>query len=456
MSDFFSKIKDKLFPKPELDFEDDQDSGEGSEIIDDVEVDASDPSSVSDAKKKNIVIVIVALALSVLVYFILFSEEEVKEDLVKPIEFGGGVATSQESPFEINIQENKSDDDIAVLDKPAVPELPEMPEIEENKKEKEKLFDEDIFEEDKVAQEKNELSKDPKVAKLSDPEETKERDSESSIGLAEPVSSKDKESNKKFKDPRYAPIIVLKGTEGKNFPGAGQDDNLKILDEESVVDVEDSKINIKPSFIKNRENVIGQGKIINAVLETAIDTEIEGSVRAIVSRDVYGEVGDRVLISKGSRLYGSYSTKTARGNSRINISWTRMIRPDGVSVAINSIASDQFGRAGIKGTLDNKFGETVANTILSSALAIAGVAATDALTNSQTSTTTTDPTTGTSTITQSAINQAVSDIARNITNSATTAVSGYFDTAPRITVPQGTRITILVNSDIKVPTFNSR
>ena len=449
MTGIFSNIKDKLFPKPELDFEDDHLSDD-SEIIDDVEIDTQDPSAVSDAKKKNIIIVIVAFVLSIVVYFVIFSEEEAQKELIKPIKFNEGVTSSDVSPFQIDVEKNRSDEDLAVLDKPSVPQLPKMPEVKENDVKKD-LFDEDIFESD-LPEEKTdkEVGKVPNSS--NDPENTY-RDKPKEVKRSSLIDPEI--ADKRFKDARYAPIIVLKGDAGAGFNGAGQEDNLKILNGDEISKLEGSAIDVSSTFVKNRENVVGQGKIITGVLETAIDTEVAGSVRAIVSRDVYGEVGDRILISKGSRLYGAYSTDTQRGRSRININWTRLLRPDGVSVAINSIASDQFGRAGIKGTVDNKFGATVTNTVLSSILAIAGVAATDALTDTDNATTTTDPANGTTTITQDAINQAVSDIAQNITGTARNAVAGYFDTTPRITVPQGTRITILVNADIKIPTFKA-
>lgn len=460
MKGTFSKFKDKLFPKPELDFEDDQ-ASDDAEIIDDVEVDSSDSSAMENAKKKNIAIVVVAIILTSIVYLVLFSEEEVKEDLVQPQGFAGGIAKSDVSPFAIDIKEESQEKEIDILEKPAVPELPEMPKIDEKEDvKKDDLFESDIFEEDEEEELEEEVEDSDKSKKSKSKKFKKEKDnSEFEEESDSPMSKEDlvaKEKSKKFHDPRYAPIIVLKGSAGSEIPGAGTDDNLKVLGRDAIDDLQNSEMLVEPTFIKNRENVIAQGKIINGVLETAIDTQVEGGVRAIVSRDVYGEVGNKILISKGSRLYGQYSTQVDRGNARVNINWTRLIRPDGVSVAINSIASDQFGRAGIPGIIDNKFQETLTNTILSSALAIAGVAATDALTDNQTSTTTTDPNNGTATVTQSAINQAVTDITTGITTSARQAVQGFFDTTPRVTVPQGTRITILVNSDIKIPTFNNK
>ncbi len=456
MSNFFTNIKDKLFPKPDLDFDDD--FSDDVEDIGDIEVDAKDPQSVSEAKKKNIIIAAVALALSVIVYFVIFSEEEVKEELVKSSDFAGSVSKSSESPFEIKVEETKPEDEVTILDAPEVPELPAFPEVEDEKLDDGLKLEDSIFEEDNKEEEDDVINdseekllveiqgKDGGVSKKGADKEKNPQD----IDDADPDQAAKK---KVISDPRYAPIIVVKGGPSNDISGVGSDNNLKILNESEVVKVDDSAQEIKPTQIKNRENVVAQGKIINAVLETAIDTELEGTARAIVSRDVYGEVGNHVLIPKGSRLFGSYSTNNNKGEARVQVSWNRLIRPDGISLAISSGASDQFGRAGIEGNIDNKVQETIANSLLSSALAIAGIAATDALTGGSNSTTTTNPSTGSSTVTQTAINQAVSDVASNITKSATSAVSGLFDVRPRITIPQGTRVNIIVNSDIKVPTF---
>lgn len=100
--------------------------------------------------------------------------------------------------------------------------------------------------------------------------------------------------------------------------------------------------------------MITQGKIIDAVLETAINSDLQGMLRAMVSRDVYAETGDTVLIPKGSRLIGSYSFDSNVAKSRVNINWNRVILPHGIDIAISSLGTDELGRAGIAGIVDNK------------------------------------------------------------------------------------------------------
>jgi type IV secretory pathway VirB10-like protein len=117
-----------------------------------------------------------------------------------------------------------------------------------------------------------------------------------------------------------------------------------------------------------------QGTIIPGVLETAIDSDLPGFTRAIVSRDVLSFDGRAVLIPRSSRLIGQYKSAVALGQTRAFIIWTRVIRPDGVSIQIASPGTDELGRGGLDGKVDNHFFRRFSGSILLSVLN-AGVAA---------------------------------------------------------------------------------
>ena len=107
--------------------------------------------------------------------------------------------------------------------------------------------------------------------------------------------------------------------------------------------------------IANSSYTVPQGAIIAGVLETAINSDLPGYVRAVVSRDVMGFDGRRVLIPSGSRLIGQYRSGLAAGQSRAFIVWTRLTRPDGVTVSLGSPVTDPLGRAGLGGKVDSHF-----------------------------------------------------------------------------------------------------
>ncbi len=120
----------------------------------------------------------------------------------------------------------------------------------------------------------------------------------------------------------------------------------------------------------NRSTTVPQGTLIPAVLETALDSTRPGLARAIVSRDVRGFDGSRVLIPRGSRLIGEYRSEAAPGQKRALVNWVRLIRPDGATIAIGSPAADPLGRGGIKAKVNSHFFERFAGALLQSALAV--------------------------------------------------------------------------------------
>jgi type IV secretory pathway VirB10-like protein len=126
--------------------------------------------------------------------------------------------------------------------------------------------------------------------------------------------------------------------------------------------------------MRDLTRVIPQGFVIPAILETAIDSDLPGSVRAVVSRDVRGFDGAQVLIPRGSKLIGQYRSAVAVGQTRAFIVWSRLITPQGVTVEVGSPATDQLGRGGLAGKADTHFFERFGASILLSVIS-AGVEA---------------------------------------------------------------------------------
>ena len=122
--------------------------------------------------------------------------------------------------------------------------------------------------------------------------------------------------------------------------------------------------------LQNPTTTVPQGTLIPAVLETALDSTRAGQARALVSRDVRGFDGKSVLIPRGSRLYGDYQADVKPGQNRALIQWTRLVRPDGATIALDSPSADPLGRAGVRGKVDGHFFARFGGAILQSVLNI--------------------------------------------------------------------------------------
>ncbi|MDE2302416.1 MAG: TrbI/VirB10 family protein [Sphingomonadales bacterium] len=126
----------------------------------------------------------------------------------------------------------------------------------------------------------------------------------------------------------------------------------------------------RATLIRSRAWVIPQGAIIAAVLETPLNSDRPGLARAIVTLEQRGFDGSRVLIPRGSRLIGEFKPDNSAGLRRVLVTWTRLIRPDGVAIRIGSPATDALGGAGIAGSVNSHFAERFASAVLQSALTI--------------------------------------------------------------------------------------
>ncbi len=200
--------------------------------------------------------------------------------------------------------------------------------------------------------------------------------------------------------------------------------------------------------LNNTDYLIAQGKIINAVLETAINTDLPGTLRAIISRDIYSESNRNILIPKGSRLIGTYQNNVSKGQKRVLITWDRIILTNGLDIMVKSPGVDALGRAGVRGLVDNKYYEIFKNSFLLSALSI-GAAAVSGGSISNNSTTGNGQTSNTQTGT--ATDLAVLNAGSDLSGIAKELTKGQLTAQPTIIVDQGTLINVFVNRDLVFP-----
>lgn len=126
----------------------------------------------------------------------------------------------------------------------------------------------------------------------------------------------------------------------------------------------------------NPSTTVTEGTLIPAILETAINTDVPGYVRAVVSQDVRSFDGKRVLIPRSSRLIGQYQAGVQQGQKRAYVIWTRLIRPDGVSVNIGSPAIAFDGTTGLQGDVNSHFFKRFGSGLLLSVVGGLGAIAT--------------------------------------------------------------------------------
>jgi type IV secretion system protein VirB10 len=137
---------------------------------------------------------------------------------------------------------------------------------------------------------------------------------------------------------------------------------------------------MRASALANRSTTVPQGYLIPAVLETGFDSTKPGFARAVVSRDVRGFDGKNILIPRGSRLIGEYRSDVAQGQKRAIIIWSRLIRPDGMTIAMDSPAVDTVGRGGIAASVNTHFFQRLGDALLQTTVQLGSAFASRAVT----------------------------------------------------------------------------
>ena len=193
----------------------------------------------------------------------------------------------------------------------------------------------------------------------------------------------------------------------------------------------DPEERVTASRLINPSMTVPKGTIVAAVLETALDSSRAGGVRAIVSRDVRSFDGSRVLIPRGSRLYGEYAADVSAGQNRAMIEWQRLLRPDGVTIELDSPSADPLGRAGVRGKVHSNFFARFGGAILQSVLDIGVALAAGAVTDGDT-------------------------VIVSMPQGAQQAVSQALPPPPqpRLSVPQGTSVSVFVARDLDFSTVD--
>ncbi len=132
------------------------------------------------------------------------------------------------------------------------------------------------------------------------------------------------------------------------------------------------------SWRVNMSEMILSDKPIPAVIARSIDSNNPAPITAFVERNVYAVEGRIVIIQAGSRLIGTLggvtaSSETTSESARVQISWERLIRPDGSLFVFQGLTADAQGRAGALGYVDQqlfkKYTLPVMTTSLTSATA---------------------------------------------------------------------------------------
>ena len=188
------------------------------------------------------------------------------------------------------------------------------------------------------------------------------------------------------------------------------------------------------SYPVDRSFILTEDRTIPAVLLDGINSQLGGTMRAYISEDVFGADNRYKLLEKGDVVLGRYEPTKKVGETRINVSFYRILRAaDGAEIysagTAFAYAADKMGRAGLVGNVDNRNWERYGlafSTSLIGGLAGLGKAKVDG----------------------DEYEEFWNRLSDNTTEITTKILEQYMNIAPIITIAQGEPILIRLAADI--------
>ena len=250
--------------------------------------------------------------------------------------------------------------------------------------------------------------------------------------------------------PQSAPILAYSGSSVPapvrhvSAPTAGTQTGGAVVP--PVPDQSPLAARLKPTILEGEQAtvmrhpdmVITEGTIIPCTLQTAIDSQLPGLVTCVVPIDIRGATGNVVLLDRGTKIVGQLETGLLQGQNRVFVDWTRAETPDHVIVTLDSPGSDELGRAGLPGAVNNhfwdRFGGALMLTLVQGGLQAGTLAAAGNGGNNSTS--------------QQAALGFVYAAQSNGQSVANTALANSINIPPTLTKNQGDTVSLIVAHDL--------
>lgn len=180
-----------------------------------------------------------------------------------------------------------------------------------------------------------------------------------------------------------------------------------------------------------------EGTVIDTVLANRLDGGTAAPVNCLVTNAVYSHSGQQVLIPPGARVLGETKPVQSFGETRLAVSFYRLLFPDGSSVLIDQFKGlNQIGETGLRDRVNqhywSTFGAAGAVGLVSGLAQLLGSAGFGSGEGNRT--------------------VVVSGSAADATAQATAQVMNRFlNRLPTITIREGHRVKVYITSDLDLP-----
>jgi type IV secretion system protein VirB10 len=176
--------------------------------------------------------------------------------------------------------------------------------------------------------------------------------------------------------------------------------------------------------------------VIETVLLNRLDGTFAGPVTCLVTTPVYSHDRQSIVIPAGARVRGASSPAQTWGDSRLAVSFHRLVMPDGRTHSLDRFNGlNQIGDTGLKDSVDRHYWRVFGASLAIGALS--GLAQIGS---------------------RSSFDTSFGDSYRQTAGSSLAASTGrvldrYLNVLPTITIREGYRIKVYLTNDLELPMY---
>jgi type IV secretion system protein VirB10 len=194
---------------------------------------------------------------------------------------------------------------------------------------------------------------------------------------------------------------------------------------------------LPPNRSTDPQQRLGEGTVIETVLVNRLEGTFAGPVDCLVTTPIYSHDRQAILIPAGARVLGASTPVQAWGESRLAVSFHRLVLPDGRTVSLDHFKGlDQIGETGLTDEVNRHYLQVFGASVAIGALSgLAQYGSSGGL--------------GATTFADQYRQTAGASLAA----STGRVLDRYLNVLPTITIREGYRIKVYLTNDLELPVY---
>lgn len=186
----------------------------------------------------------------------------------------------------------------------------------------------------------------------------------------------------------------------------------------------------------SRKYILFEGTILETVLINRLDGSFSGPVECLVANDIYSHDRQHLLIPTGSKVLGEATKVDTFGQSRIAVTFHRLIMPDGYSVSLDRFTGlDQQGATALKDKVNNHYAKIFGGSLALAVLGGISEANTGTLLNA------------------TEADRIRQGLGSGLGNAGEQVLDRFLNILPTVTIREGVRVKIYLSGDLLLPDY---